>query len=341
MNLGTILGRRQLPESIQEDDRAARLFARSVCEWNNPNVRVLPPESRETLAKLLAAAVRASYPRGPASELATRIAAEIAAVGYSRLLPAMPAEQAAEVVGYFEATPCLNKHVETHGGSDGVRRDPRSDARQFSFGTYTQSEIFAAPRLLETVTAAHVLDAVEAFLGARPMLFSLNAYWSFPQPGEPSHGQDFHRDMSHPKFCVLFIYLTDTDHRRGAHQYIRGTPNPAALSTTLRTSGIACDARQFFGLERDGLGFTELYERHLSPLVETISGPAGTMFLEDPYGLHRGPVPTAAPRLMAWARYSIFAEPPTLPKRTERAVLGARYPADERARYALRALIAP
>ena len=34
--------------------------------------------------------------------------------------------------------------------------------------------------------------------------------------------------------------------------------------------------------------------------METISGPAGRMFLEDPYGLHRGTVPITAPRLMAW-----------------------------------------
>ena len=297
--------------------------------------------SREVLASLLAAAVREAYPSAPLSERATQIAAEVTAVGYSKLLAAMPAERAADVVRYFEAIPCLNKHVELIDSDDGIRRDPRGDARQFSFGTYTQSEIFAAPHLLETVTAPPVLDAVEAFLGARPMLFSLNAYWSFPQPGAPSYGQDFHRDISHPKFCVLFLYLTDTDSSRGAHQYIRGTPSPAALAAMLRSLGIDCDERQFFGLERDGLGFTELYERYLSPLMETISGPAGTMFLEDPYGLHRGPVPLTAPRFMAWARYSVFPEPPTLQKRTERAILGPRYPADERARYALRPLIAP
>jgi hypothetical protein len=341
MNLGTILGRHRVPETVPEDDHAARYFANSVCEWNNPKIRVLPPESREVLAGLLAAAVRQAYPAAPPSEQAKLIADEMTAIGYSRLLPPMPLEQAAETVRYFDSRPCLNKHVETHGGGDGVRRDPRGDARQFSFGTYTQEEIFAAPHLLETVTAPHVLDAVEAFLGARPMLFSLNAYWSFPQPGAPSYGQDFHRDMSHPKFCVLFIYLTDTDASRGAHEYIRGTPSPAALTSMLRAKAIDYDARQFFGLERDGLGFTDLYERHLSPLMETIEGPAGTMFLEDPYGLHRGPVPVAAPRLMAWARYSIFPEPPALPKRAKRGVLGSRYPKDERARYALRALISP
>ena len=341
MNFSAILRRREIPQSVPEDDRAARRFAKSICEWNNPKVRVLPPEAREALAELLAAAVREGYPRTPPSEQANLIADEVKAIGYSKLLPPMPAKQAGEAVRYFESMPCLNKHVESHGGGDGVRRDPRGNARQFSFGTYTQSEIFSAPHLLETVTAPHVLDAVEAFLGARAMLFSLNAYWSFPQPGAPSYGQDFHRDMSHPKFCVLFIYLTDTDAGHGAHEYIRGTPSPAALASMLQTKGIDYEARKFFGLERDGLGFTELYEQYLSPFMEKIEGPAGTMFLEDPYGLHRGPVPTAGPRLMAWARYSVFPEPPVLPKQTERAVLRSRYPKDERARYALRALISP
>lgn len=312
VNLGAILRRRHVAEDVPKDDHAARHFAKSVCEWNSPKVRVLPPESREALAELLAAAVREAYPTAPPSELARQVAAEMAAIGYSKLVPAMPAQQAGEVVRYFEFMPCLNKHVEILQGGDGVRRDPRGDARRFSFGTYTQEEIFAAPHLLETITAPVVLDAVEAFLGARPMLFSLNAYWSFPQPGEPSYGQDFHRDMSHPKFCALFIYLTDTDVGRGAHQYIRGTPSPAALAAMLRSRAIDCDERQFFGLERDGLGFTDLYERHLSFLMETISGPAGTMFLEDPYGTapwHRADRRAAADGVGPLQRISRAADP--------------------------------
>ena len=341
MNFNAILRRRVAAyDSAADDARAARHFAGAVCEWNNPVVRTLPPESREALAGLLAAAVREVYPPTPLSEHARQIAAELAAIGYSKSVTPMPPQHAQEVVRYFESIPCLNKHVEVLQGGDGIRRDPQREARQFSFGTYTQEEILAAPHLIETVTSPEILDAVEAFLGARPMLFSLNAYWSFPQPGAPSYGQDFHRDMSHAKFCVLFIYLTDTDADSGAHQYIRGTSSPASLAAMLKTHALDCDEREFFGLPRDGLGYTNLYERHLSPMMNTIVGLAGTMFLEDPYGLHRGAMPVAAPRLMAWARYSIFPERPTLPKRTDRALLGNRYPTNERARYALRAMIA-
>ena len=123
MNLGAILRRRHVAEDVPKDGHAARYFAKSVCEWNSPKVRVLPPESREALAELLAAAVREAYPTAPPSELARQVAAEMAAIGYSKLVPAMPAQQAGQVVRYFESMPCLNKHVEILQGRHS--RQPR------------------------------------------------------------------------------------------------------------------------------------------------------------------------------------------------------------------------
>lgn len=62
---------------------------------------------------------------------------------------------------------------------DDIRRDVNGPAKDFAFGCYTGEEIFSAPRLVELFTSDVVLDAVESFLGAWPMIFSVNAFSVF------------------------------------------------------------------------------------------------------------------------------------------------------------------
>jgi len=212
------------------------------------------------------------------------------------------------------------------------------DAAKFSFGSYPRDEIVTAPHLLDALAGDTVLDAVEGFLGARPMLFSVNVFWSFPGHAAASYGQDFHRDISHPRFCVLFVYLTDTAPASGAHQYIRGTHRLERVREHLGKSNADARAEDLFSLPQDGLGYSEIYEKLFAGEIDTIAGPAGTSFIEDTYGLHRGLTPLEAPRLAAWARYSLFPAPPQL-ERSPRALLGDRYPVDERRQYALRGII--
>ena len=76
----------------------------------------------------------------------------------------------------------------------------------------------------------------------------------------------------------------------------------------------------------------------MDKIVETIEGPAGTAIVEDTYGLHRALAPTQHPRLMAWARYSLFTVPPALEK-TSFKTLGNKYPKQERRRYVLRGIV--
>jgi hypothetical protein len=209
--------------------------------------------------------------------------------------------------------------------------------RRFSHGCYSRDEVLRSPHLLELFTRGDVLDVVEGFLGARGMLFSVNVFWSFPHD-EPTHGQQFHRDKSHPRFCVLFAYLTEVDDASGAHQYIVATHSPEQLMRVKCDTSLSIPVDEIFGLPNDGRDYDDFYEATLAPLITTLQGPAGMTFFEDAYGLHRGRLPLTKPRLMAWARYSLFTEPPAIP-RSAPQVLGDRYPADERARYALRGLV--
>ena len=170
------------------------------------------------------------------------------------------------------------------------------------------------------------------------MLFSVNSYWSFPDAKSVAYGQDYHRDVSHPHFCVLFIFLTDTDAHSGAHQYIRRTHTLDSMAEVLRENRGLDRAREIFAMPGDGVGGDALYEELFGSLKETISGGAGTAFIEDVDALHRGMPPETSPRLAAWARYSVFPVVPDIEK-SARAILGDGYPKSERARYVLRGII--
>ena len=302
----------------------------SISRWNHPDIRELSPAGRATLASVIADSIRAVH---PVRASATPTSEALARKGVARLPMGLSREAAAGTAAYFAARPCLNKHVADFPHGDDTRRPVDGSASEFAFGCYDRDEVLAAPNLLELFTREDVLDTVELALGARPMIFSVNAYWSFPQSQPSPYGQEFHRDKSHSKFVVLFLYLTDTDAEGGAHEYFKFTHDPAALAHAL---GRPADS--YFQKPMDGRGFCDLYLSELGALLERIDGPAGTAFLTDAYGLHRGKPPSTRRRLLAWARYSLFAIPPALP-RTPAAALGSRLPTDERARYALRGVV--
>jgi hypothetical protein len=325
-----------MPHFADMDIAAAQHLTEALTRWNHPLVRELNPETRTVIAQLLADAVSSTCPRTPLTPEAREIAGSLGAIGYAKLGRLLTSDAAARVRAYFEKLPCYNKHVDSHIGGDGIGRNPLGEANSFEFGCYRLPEILSAPHLFDLFLRSDVLDAVEAFLGAWPMLFSTNVYWSFPHQRPPSYGQDFHRDKSHPRFCVLFVYLTDTD-EDGAHQYIRCSHRIEALQNELRGKRQDLKAKDFFDLPKDGYGQGALYQTHLAELIETITGPAGTGFLSDPYGLHRGVPPSKTTRLMAWARYSVFPVPPKL-QTAPLSYLNGNYPDNERARYCLRAL---
>jgi hypothetical protein len=319
------------------DERAMHTLARAASTWNHPEIRKLPPEARDIVGTVIAEAVNSQYPPSPISAQAQRSAQQMREIGFSFLGQVLDDTQIAEIASYYRNRPCYNLHYEGHIHGDGVARGVDDGASAFHFGSYTKEDILEAPHLINLFLRPDVLDIAESFLGARPMLFSINTYWSFPQNEPPSYGQEFHRDISHPRFCVLFVYLTDAMEKTGAHQYIKKTQSVPILGAHLEARNAKHDARHFFTLPMDGLGYAELYEKELGDLFETIPGKAGTAFFEDTYGIHRGLPPENEPRLLAWARYSLFTAPPDL-EMAPNSILGDRYPDDERARYALRGI---
>jgi len=327
-------------EFLDADVDASLRLGEAVSRWNHPDIRLLGLKTRDALGGIIATALNEAFKDPSPPPRAKEAAAELRATG-RRLIPnALSASQSAEVETYFRDLPCYNLHYEGHINGDKIPRFVDKGAEEFQFGSYPRDDILRAPYLLELFSDDAVIDIVRDYLGARPMLYSVNAYWSFPNDNDEqsSYGQDFHRDISHPRFCVLFVCLTDTDQYSGAPQYILYTHNPDRLQEQFDRLGKTETAATLFDLPMDGLGFTKQYLEACSEFLETIEAQAGTAILEDTYGLHRGLAPIKRPRLMAWARYSLFTVPPKLEK-TPRKILGSRYPTQEQKRFLLRGVV--
>lgn len=153
---------------------------------------------------------------------------------------------------------------------------------------YDLETILGCPGLLELVNSPTVLRIASAYLGCRPTLSSLGVRWSLPNAGGTALFQRFHRDIDDWRFLKLFIYLTDVTATSGPHDYVR-TSHRSAFGFRERRYEIS-EVGAKFGLDK----------------LQTITGPAGTTFIADTLGIHRGGVPTGSARLILQAQYSLL-----------------------------------
>lgn len=173
---------------------------------------------------------------------------------------------------------------------------------------HTNPDVLACPHLLELANRPDILDAVGAFLGCKPTIGYLAAWWSYPTALGPQQAENFHRDVDDWRFVKLFVYLTDVGERNGPHVYVHGSSASDRLLAIRRyTDGEVADA---FGADA----------------VRTKPGAAGTGFLEDTYGFHKGQPVQEGRRLMFQAVYSLFPLPygPKAPIASPDTLPGAR-----------------
>jgi hypothetical protein len=162
--------------------------------------------------------------------------------------------------------------------------------------------IVSCPYLLDLANDPRILAAVEGVFGCKPTLGYIVAWWSVPTAdGKPRQAENFHRDVDDVHFLKLFIYLTDVESENGPHEYIQGSHDLPQLGDIDRHSDE--EVLQAFGADR----------------LVRFTGPAGTVFLENTYGLHRGQPVRAGRRLILQFIYSMLpmAYGPAMPYRRE------------------------
>lgn len=148
-------------------------------------------------------------------------------------------------------------------------------------------DVVDIPEVLALANHPRVLGVVGAYMGCQPTIDSIMAWWSLPGHDQAETEQFFHRDNDSIRFLKLFIYLSDVGPDCGPHVYVRGSHAQDGCYERRRHQDE--EVERTFGADK----------------VHTFMGPAGTVFVEDTYGLHKGALPTGQPRLLLQIRYTL------------------------------------
>ena len=188
---------------------------------------------------------------------------------------------------------------------DGTALDIEGDVpRHYSKLGYRTTDLVLCLPLLELANSPLVLDAVTRVLGARPTIGWFQSWWTLGENHEPgkSHYDDvYHRDVDDLRFVKLFAYLTDTGLQTGAHSFVRGSHR----SPTLTRRGPISDEQVRAAFPPED--------------ILTITGEAGTVFLENTWGIHRPLMATEGRRLIFSALYGLT---PWVPRGENEAATG-------------------
>ena len=145
----------------------------------------------------------------------------------------------------------------------------------------------------DVVTDPAILQIVSQYFGCQPVFDFITAYRSFPTGTDKETlsraAQMFHFDKDRLVFLKVFVYLTDVTPETGPHIYVSGSHRnkPDALW-------------------QDGRRSDEEVETAYPPgSIQEITGPAGTVFLADTRGYHKGMPVQSGERVLMQFHYSI------------------------------------
>ncbi|MBB4169973.1 hypothetical protein [Rhizobium sp. BK538] len=134
-----------------------------------------------------------------------------------------------------------------------------------------------------------LIDIARHYLGGEANLITTRTWWSFPTKSASEADLSrasfkFHFDLDDWRMLKFFFYLSDVDADAGPHVYVKGSHNRRRLKhqLTLLVGHSVEEVLGFYGEEN----------------AVTMTGRAGTGFVEDPFGFHMGTLAKQTPRLM-------------------------------------------
>lgn len=221
----------------------------------------------------------ANYGNDPTSRITT---SALANDGIAFLPDLLNTQQLNEICNYALSHPCYDRTRPENGEFSIDRPHPLCHT-----AVYSDEVTINCPHVLDTVNHPTVLAAVSEHLGCKPTLSNVSMWWSLPGHANAEHAEFFHRDVDDWLFIKLFIYITDVDEDAGPHVFVRGSHRINKLSKIARYS----DEKVYesFGLDN----------------VLFLTAKAGTSFLENTYGMHKGQLPKSRRRLLLQAQYSL------------------------------------
>ena len=252
---------------------------------------VTDPGTRDRLAGLIAGR-RPRTPDFHPSLAARDWCRMLESDGITPALPPIDPAIVADLRRYFEETPCHDP-FRPHLGWFRPDAPPSPDS---NMGYHGIDQILRAPRVLDLFNDPRVLETAELYLGCKPLLDNIGCWWSYG--GETFGARDaakgtqrHHRDLDSLRGFKIFFYLTDVDADGGPHVFVKGSHRSRQLSTGRALSDAEVEAA--FGTHG----------------TVSMTGPAGTWFLGDTYGVHKGALPRRGRRLLLSAQYNVNRTP--------------------------------
>jgi len=275
--------RRRIPDTRQ-------FLARGVKDPRRAVYELLPllgsPKARDRMAQAIALFRPKTRPFHPSAQ-ANRLNETLRRDGVAFDLPLVAPDILREIRGYFEQSLCHDP-FRSHLGRFRYDQPPSPET---NMGYFDPHQIVSAPHVLRLFNDPVVLETAELYLGCKPLIDNIGCWWSFGDRPVAKGTQRYHRDYDSVRGFKLFIYLSDVDEGAGPHVFMRGTHCDARLSTGhAQTDQTIHD---LFGITNERI----------------ITGTAGTRFLADTYGFHKGELPRQGRRLLLTAQYNVNATP--------------------------------
>lgn len=240
--------------------------------------QVRPPRARERVSQ----AIALWLPDAESDARGEAAAEKIRTDGFVALDRPVPPHKLRRVRAELEKKPCFDAWRPERGFF------PLDCAPKDSSNAHV-ADVASIREAVEIANEPFILSAVSAYLGCKPTIDDILAWWSLPRRPAPLEEQFFHRDQDSIRFVKLFIYLSNVGEDDGPHVFVRGSHRSNVL------------------LE-GGRRFTddEVLSRVPAEDIVRFTGPFGTAFLEDTYGLHKGAMPTSGARLLLQVRYTML-----------------------------------
>ncbi len=243
---------------------------------------VLKPSSRQRVSHFIAGRLQRPSSLRNGSEVGQYIHA-LDNDGYVMLPDLFSPSQLADIFAFLRDKKCIDRW-RPQGGAFDISHPPST----CHTADYDRSAVVNCPHLLEGANHPLVLAIVSRLLGCKPTMSSLNLWWSLSGHQKPEEAENFHRDVDEWHFIKLFVYLTDVTEDSGPHVFVKGSQRESKLLPIRRYADE--EVEQAFGADR----------------ILRFTGKAGTTFLENTFGFHKGQLPQRGNRLVFQSQYSLL-----------------------------------
>ncbi len=199
-----------------------------------------------------------------------------------------------EIYAHYEGKPVIDLYSgQFLNGLEGLEN-------KYNKVQYQLVDTLTCTPLLNFANHPTILATVAQYLGAKPSISAIQSWWTIGehnQNGNIHYDDIYHRDVDDFRFVKLFVYLTDTSLTTGAHSYIKGSHRSDLLT------------------RRGPISDEEAKTNFDTTDFETVTGFAGTAFLEDTWGIHRPLLAIEGRRLIFSVIYSLSIHAPDRPSK--------------------------